>query len=150
MTKGRPNKDKNERGQYMKRTTCTDIQYKVLMDIVYTDMKTMQILEKHNVPSSTYYDWYRQKCFTDALEEERKSMRRNLKNKAWKKLEKCLEDASSRDADKYIKMILGDDESKYYLTKNVDTDENTHANIVISIKKADNPLQEVMDSNDNE
>jgi hypothetical protein len=52
-----------------KRKTLTDKQLKAIEAIVEGEMTVTEILKKYDIPKTTFYGWYKQKPFTDKLNE---------------------------------------------------------------------------------
>lgn len=123
---------RDENGRYIPATGLTRQQIEAIYLIVYEGKQGKGIYETIGVSPSTYYDWYKQDLFTEELEKERKVLRRQFKNKAWKRLGDVLENASHRDVIPAIRMVLEDDEKNFYLNDKTETAQNTAQNIVIS------------------
>lgn len=131
-------KNRDENGRYIPAVGLTRQQTQAIYLIIYEGKQGRGVYETVGVPSSTYYDWYKQTLFTDELEKERKVMRRTFKNKAWKRLADVIDNASYRDVIPAIKMILNDDESNFYLNDKSDSVVNTTQNIVVTLFDGDN------------
>lgn len=95
-------KYRDENGRYIPTTGLSKQQIQAIYLIVYEGKKGKEVYEAVGAPCSTYYDWYKQDLFMEELEKERKVLRRQFKNKAWKRLGDVLENAS------YLGEIKGD------------------------------------------
>lgn len=125
-------KNRDKDGKYIPATGLTKQQTEAIYLIVYEGKQGKGVYEGIGVSPSTYYDWYKQDLFSQELEKERKVMRRQFKNKAWKRLGDVLENASYRDVMPAIRMVLEDDEKNFYLNNKLEIDQNTTENIVVS------------------
>lgn len=126
-------KNRDENGRYIPNTGLNKQQIEAIMLIVYEGKKGKEVYEAIGVPHTTYYHWYHQDLFKEELEKERKAFRRQLKNKAWKRLEDVIDNASYRDVIPALKLALQDNEENYYLSDKLDINSNTKQEIVISI-----------------
>jgi len=126
-------KNRDKDGKYIPATGLTKQQTEAIYLIVYDGKKGKEVYDTVGVASSTYYDWYKQDLFKEELEKERLTIRRKLKNKAWKRLEDAIDNASYRDATPYIRMVLEDKEDNFYLNNKAERDENTTTNITIKL-----------------
>lgn len=126
-------KYRDENGRYIPTTGLSKQQIEAIHLIVYEGKKGKEVYEAVGTPCSTYYDWYKQDLFMEELEKERKVLRRQFKNKAWKRLGDVLENASYRDVMPAIRMVLEDDEKNFYLNNKAERDENTTTNITIKL-----------------
>lgn len=126
-------KNRDKDGKYIPATGLTRQQTEAIYLIVYEGKQGKGVYEAIGVSPSTYYDWYKQDLFSQALEKERKVMRRQFKNKAWKRLGDVLENASYRDVMPAIRMVLEDDEKNFYLNNKLEINENTTETITIKL-----------------
>lgn len=131
-------KYRDENGRYIPTMGLSKQQIEAIHLIVYEGKRGKEVHEAVGTPASTYYDWYKQDLFMEELEKERKVMRRQFKNKAWKRLGDVLENASYRDVMPAIRMVLEDDESNFYLNNKLDINQNTTENITITLFNGDN------------
>lgn len=126
-------KYRDKDGKYIPSTGLTKQQSEAIYLIVYEGAQGKGVYETIDVSPSTYYDWYKQDLFSAELEKERKVMRRQFKNKAWKRLGDVLENASHRDVIPAIRMVLEDDEKNYHLNNKLEVSQNTTETITIRL-----------------
>lgn len=120
-------------GKYKQRIECTTKQIDVIYSLVYEDITVKELLAKHNVPESTYYNWFGQEIFISRLREERDKKFKELSGKALKKLGKLLDCGDKRTEIRAAEMIL---KENGHLDRETESAEKT-TEIVITLADKD-------------